>query len=106
MGFLSDKTKIPLGLAIIAIGGGAMWIATYRDQVVVNTKDIANLQSQRGAELAVLSQIQVDVAVIKAKVEVLAPYMRSHRSETTYRASAHANVVGAQRTTPITTRMD
>jgi hypothetical protein len=69
MRFLSDKTLIPLGVAILGIGGAAMWLTSLYFQTQANASQIQRLADKQDSYLSTLIEIRSDVAVIKSKFE-------------------------------------
>jgi predicted RNA-binding protein with PIN domain len=73
---ISDKTKINLSLAVVAIGGGATWITSLAADVqqtksdIRQTKeDLRQIQADQKLDRAVVYQIATDIAVIKQILE-------------------------------------
>jgi hypothetical protein len=76
MATLSDKTKIPLGLAIIAIGGGALWLANLNRDIGTLQADLkglreemAQVKSEQRADKDIVYRMATDIAVIKTLLE-------------------------------------
>ncbi len=42
---ISDKTRIPLGLAILAIGGGAWWLSALYSDVQLVKREVAEVKA-------------------------------------------------------------
>ena len=65
MELLSEKTLIPVGLAVVAIGGGSMWLTSLHFETVAVAKEVQVISRKQD----VLDGIQTDLAVIKTKLE-------------------------------------
>lgn len=69
MKLLTDNTLVPLGVAIVGIGGAAMWLTSLYFQTQANAAQIQRLADKQDAYLATLIEIRSDVAVIKSQIE-------------------------------------
>lgn len=47
---LDDKTVIPLGIAILAIGGGGMWISSYISTIGYTSSRVDAIEQERKEE--------------------------------------------------------
>lgn len=68
---LTEKTLIPLGVAISAIGGGAVWLTMLWVQTNTNAQTIEKVEINQDRFFSSMSQVQKDVEVIKFKVDDL-----------------------------------
>lgn len=69
MNTLSDKTRVSLGIAVIAIGGGSMWLTNLASALSQVRSEVAELKVEQKADKAVLYQMAADIAVIKTLLE-------------------------------------
>lgn len=76
MKFLSEKTAVPLGIAIIAIGGGAIWLTTMHIQGQANAAAIAIIDAKQDRYAAEIQKMNESLAVIRTKVENIDLKMR------------------------------
>ena len=58
---LSERTLIPIGLAVVIIGGGAMWVSS------VNA-EISGLKTDKAISLASANSLQKDITEILIRV--------------------------------------
>lgn len=63
---LSDKTLIPLGVAIMVIGGGTAWLTSLHLATASNTAALAELKQSIPEKL---ENIQRDIAEIKGELK-------------------------------------
>ena len=69
MNDLTEKTKITLGLAIVAIGGAAMWVTSISINVAESATKLGKIEDQQQKYMSHIQAIQTDLAVIKERVE-------------------------------------
>jgi hypothetical protein len=69
MNFISDSTKVPLGLALAVIGGGAGWLTNIAFQTNANAKTLEVMEKKHDLYLESLQRIETDLAVVRGKVE-------------------------------------
>jgi hypothetical protein len=60
---ITEQTWIPLGVAILAIGGGGFWAATVNMQLSYQQDDLGVIKSR-------VTQLLVDVNQIKTRMEI------------------------------------
>ncbi len=66
---LTEHTFIPLGIAIIAIGGGAMWLTDVYAQVRDNKIETARLSIKQDEHNKLVSEINVRLSRIEWSLE-------------------------------------
>lgn len=64
---LTEKTLIPLGLAVAVIGGGAWWLSSVHAQLQTTAGTVNEMKTTLG----MLPSMKTDIEVIKTKVEGL-----------------------------------
>ena len=69
MSELTERTKITLGLAVVAIGGAAVWITSISINVAESSTKLNKIESQQEQYLESIHAIKSDLAVIKERVE-------------------------------------
>lgn len=76
MATITDKTKIPLGLALIAIGGGALWLTNLNRDIGMLQADLrglrdemAQVKAEQRADKEIVYRMATDIAVIKTLLE-------------------------------------
>lgn len=69
MNKLDDSTWVPLGLAIVTIGGAAMWITSISINVEASQDKLNQLQTKQDQYFEAVHAMQSDLAVIKERVE-------------------------------------
>lgn len=69
MNELTERTKITLGLAIVAIGGATAWITSISINVAESATKLNKIENQQAAYLESVHEIKSDLAVIKERVE-------------------------------------
>ena len=69
MNELNEKTKTTLGIAIVAIGGAAMWVTSISINVAESNEKLKTMESVQAKYLENISEIKSDLAVIKSRVE-------------------------------------
>ena len=69
MSELTERTKITLGLAVVAIGGAAVWITSISINVAESSTKLQKIETQQTQYLQSIQLIQTDLAVIKERVE-------------------------------------
>lgn len=67
---LSEKTKVSIGLAVVAIGGGAMWLTTLYWNTAANAKEIVEIKSDQKEFYKVLNSIDKRLSNIEGAVGV------------------------------------
>lgn len=68
---LTEKTPIPIGLAIAVFGGGAAWMTNLAMQSSANAKSLTVIEERHYQYLESIQKIEKDLAVIKTKLEAL-----------------------------------
>ena len=58
---INELTLIPIGLAIIVIGGGAVWLTSMHNKILENSKALTEL---KGAHSKELDDLRINVASI------------------------------------------
>ena len=66
---ITDKTLIPLGLAVIAIGGGSMWLTNVYAEVKQNTQAVIELTQHQDFYNKNLIEINSRLIRIESKLE-------------------------------------
>lgn len=66
---LSDKTLLPLGLAVIVIGGGAIWLTTVYNEVQANTRAIESATITQKEYVKTLQEINLRLTIIEQKID-------------------------------------
>lgn len=62
-------TLIPLGAAIIAIGGGAAWLTTVHVQMEANAASIQSIEAKQERYADDIHRISIDIAEIKGELK-------------------------------------
>lgn len=93
MNKVSEKTFIPIGLAVLTIGGGAFWLSALFSQVQFMKDDMTEMR----ADIRVLAGMKTDIEVIKSKVE----HMESPVFHTRYDVKRVKQVIEAQNAGPL-----
>ncbi len=85
---LGEDTLIPLGLAVIAIGGGAMWLTTMHNKVVENAKALYEYKLASTKELdelknsvSVIVRDHATVLQSLARIEEILRYLQKEREK-------------------------
>lgn len=73
---LTEKTSIPIGIALALFGGGAAWMTNIAMQNDANAKSLSTMETRHYDYLRSIQKIEKDVEVIKTKLEL----MHSNRS--------------------------
>lgn len=68
MGKLTEMTLVPLGMAIISIGGAAAWLTTIHVQMDANAASIQSIEEKQTEYSKDIRQIAVDIAEIKGEL--------------------------------------
>ena len=58
---LDETTLIPLGVAVICIGGGAMWLTNMHNKIIDNARAFSELRSSHSKEI---DELKTSVAMI------------------------------------------
>lgn len=70
MDYLTENTMVPLSLAVIVIGGGAVWLTVLASTVQSSADTLKEIKGKQEKYNEDISQIRTDIAVIKSKMEV------------------------------------
>jgi hypothetical protein len=70
---LSEKTTIPIGIAVAIFGGAAAWMTNLATQTMANAKALEAMESRHYQYLNSIQKIEKDVAVIKTKLDLIQP---------------------------------
>lgn len=68
---ITEKTLIPIGVAIASIGGGAVWLTMLWIQTSTNAQSIEKVELNQDRFFSSMSSVQKDIEIIKFKVEDL-----------------------------------
>ncbi len=68
---LTEKTLIPLSLAIMVIGGGAAWLTDVHAEVSHQGQQISEMGEKRDETSRVLTDILVQLSEIKTELRLL-----------------------------------
>lgn len=71
MGAITEKTLIPLGLAVIAIGGGSMWLTQVYAEVKDSSQKLQHVIIQQEEYNKNLIEINSRLSRIETKIEDL-----------------------------------
>ena len=66
---LTEKTLIPLGLALFAIGGAAAWATTLHLNTMRNSENLAIISVEQKSYSESLYAIKQDIAIIKGELK-------------------------------------
>ena len=67
---LDDSFLIPLGMAVVVIGGSAAWLSSMHLQAAENAKKIQELSQLQAQYLAHVIKIEHDVAEIRGELRI------------------------------------
>lgn len=70
MSRLSDKTLIPLGIAVLAIGGSAMWLTTLYMATEANGRDIQEVKVNYSNAEKMLQRMDRRILQIQLKLGI------------------------------------
>jgi hypothetical protein len=65
MGRITEKTEIPIGMAILAIGGGAIWLTTMAVKATAVETKVERLDQRQEAINNDLIEIKTDLKAVK-----------------------------------------
>ena len=72
---INENTLIPLGLAVITIGGGAIWLTQLSVQTRANAEILDKIQQDRSIARAEylknVEEIKVSLAEIKVELKII-----------------------------------
>ncbi len=68
-----EKVKISLGLAVLVIGGGAIWLTNLSSQTYANTKSLESIEQRQLKYNESIQNIEKDMAVVRTKIDLLIP---------------------------------
>lgn len=66
---ITDKTLIPLGLAVIAIGGGSMWLTSVYATGIQTRQMVEQIQSDRTESKKEYNKILIEINSRLARME-------------------------------------
>lgn len=66
---ITEMTLIPLGVALISIGGGAAWLTRIHIQMDANAASIQSIEENQTEYSKDIRQIAVDIAEIKGELK-------------------------------------
>jgi hypothetical protein len=66
---ITDKTLIPLGLAVIAIGGGSVWLTTVYAEVKTNNEKLTEVIRSQEEYNRNVAEINSRLSRIEGKLE-------------------------------------
>lgn len=66
---LTEKTWIPLGAAVIVIGGATAWLTSVSWNVASATQEISSMKRDQQQYMQDVQAIKTDIAVIKIQVQ-------------------------------------
>lgn len=68
---LDEYTNIPIGIAIIIIGGGAAWMTSIAIQTQANARSLDLIEQRQIDYNKSISKIETDLAIIRTKTEII-----------------------------------
>ena len=69
-GKVTEETLIPIGLAVLAIGGGTVWLTTIHNKTEVNTRAIAEISAKQESSNDLLKSIDRRLSRIEGKLDI------------------------------------
>jgi hypothetical protein len=66
---ITDKTLIPLGVAVLVIGGGAAWLTSISNATQISKDGIVRLEAKQDAYSNDLQKIYQELAEIKGELK-------------------------------------
>lgn len=70
MSKLTESTLIPIGLAVVVIGGGAVWLTVLADTVSGTSKEVLTIREKQDKYQEDIHQIKLDLTKIKTKMGI------------------------------------
>lgn len=67
---ISEMTLIPIGLAVVIIGGGTTWLTVMASTLTQNSKDIASIKDNQSQYMKDLYKIELHLAKIRWKLGI------------------------------------
>lgn len=71
MAKITEQTLIPLGVAVMAIGGGAAWLTQVYLMTQANGEMITKVQAQQDVYTKNLEEIRVELGEIKTELRLM-----------------------------------
>lgn len=71
MNTFDEKVKISIGLAVVAIGGGAVWLTNLSSQTYANTKSLESIEQRQLKYNESIQNIEKDMAIVRTKLDLL-----------------------------------
>lgn len=71
MSKLTSNTAIPLGLAVVAIGGGSVWLTTLHAKASIAVEGVNELKLKRDEDQRLLQTIHKELIEVKTIVGAL-----------------------------------
>jgi hypothetical protein len=68
---ISEKTSIPIGIALSVIGGAAAWMTSLAIHTNANAKSLEIIEQRLLKYTESIQTIERDIAVIKTKAELI-----------------------------------
>lgn len=68
---LTESTLVPIGLAVVAIGGGAAWLTSMHSATARNLETTQRLEVKQDAYNADIQKIYQELAEIKGELKRL-----------------------------------
>jgi len=68
---LTENTLIPVGLAVIVIGGGAAWITNIQMSTAATVVKITSMEEKSDKVMESLAEIQNSLAEVKGELKQL-----------------------------------
>jgi hypothetical protein len=73
---LDEYTRIPIGIAISVIGGGAAWMTSLAIQTQANAKSLELIEQRQIEYNHSINRIETDLAIIRTKTEIINKKLR------------------------------
>jgi hypothetical protein len=84
MGRIDDKTTIPLGIAILAIGGAAMWVSSQVSTIGYTASRVDAIEAERREERREYSEnvkeFRKELQEFQRELERIKGYLQRERS--------------------------
>lgn len=68
---LSDQTLIPIGLAIMAIGGGAAWLTSIHIETRANADMIREIKTAQDRYMEDIHAIRINITEINTQMKIM-----------------------------------
>lgn len=68
---LSENTLIPIGLAVVVIGGGSAWLTKISIATAANSDALSRIETKQESYTEHLAEIRQDLAVIRQRIETM-----------------------------------